>query len=290
MTEDVRALLEHAESTAEGRGRSAVTTESVYAQVAGVRRRRRQVLAGAVAALIVAGAAAVPVMDRVRDDRPDIVAHGQSPGDAAGRARAKGLAVVLQRETGGIESVTRVSDAPVPTGHRPGTGVEIDWGDPSAGPLDGHYVITRRLGGKPVTTGLSVAYMSALTAKRGGFAGKAAACAAKGMGCDSTLRLGGSTLYTWQKTQLFSLGATPWRHFGNQRLLALPGGGALLVADGITKAPSHPFWISTAADEQELKWRRTDLPLTPLSGKQLTALALADELLPAEARPVAPRG
>ncbi|MEW1545225.1 hypothetical protein [Streptomyces tsukubensis] len=282
MKEDIRDLLERAESTADGRGRSAVTTESVYAEVAGVRRRRRRGMAGAVAALVLAGAAVIPVMDRDRGNPPEIVAKGQDAGDSAGADRAKRIAGLLAGGTGGIVSVTRLRDAPVPTGHRDKPGSVPDWGDVSVGPLDGHYLIARQEGEKAVVSGLSVSHMSAATAQKVGSRIRGVESCAEHSGCSSEPGPAGSTVYSWKASKFFALGGAPWRKFGDQRLVTYPDGSALLVADGVDFQPflattqySTDSWVKELT---ALHNARPSAELAPLGEKALTVLAESEDL------------
>ncbi|MGV9313028.1 hypothetical protein ACWDR0_12640 [Streptomyces sp. NPDC003691] len=289
MTEDVRALLERAESTAEGRGRSAVTTESVYAQVAGVRRRRRTLLAGAVAAVIVAGAAAVPLSDRfsARPDAPEILAKGQSPGDSAGAARAQRIGALLDKDLDGLRSVTRVRDAPFPTSHRKTPDSPPDWGDASTGPLDGHYLITREVDGKTVTTGLSVAYAPPATTGKATMKDRITEVkdcvttdSALKFGCRSAPGPGGTTVYTWQGGYFFGLGGALWTKFEDQRLRIFPDGGALLVADGADLAWGERHRLGGTMQDMG-----SDKLLAPLGAEALTALVESPETVPRKAVP-----
>ncbi|MFJ8229269.1 hypothetical protein ACIQ9E_04790 [Streptomyces sp. NPDC094448] len=291
MKEDIRDLLERAESTADGRGRSAVTTESVYAEVAGVRRRRRRGLAGAVAALVLAGAAVVPVLDRDRDrgGTPAIAAEGQHAGDSAGAARAKQVAGLLAGDTDGIVSVTRIRDAPIPTGYRENSGDELDWGDVSTGPLDGHYLILRQVERKTVATGLSLSTMSATTARKVNGRIKGVEGCAAVSGCSRAPGPAASTVYSWKTTNFFALGGAPWRKFGDQRLVTYPDGSVLLAADGVDLGPFLSMKEYTARggvkDFTESRDLALSAELTPLGAKRLTALAGSAALVP---RPAAP--
>ncbi|MGW1277036.1 hypothetical protein ACWD4V_08770 [Streptomyces tsukubensis] len=281
MKEDIRDLLERAESTADGRGRSAVTTESVYAEVAGVRRRRRRGAAGAVAALVLAGAAVIPVMDRDRGDPPEIVAKGQHAGDSVGAARAKQIAGMLAGGTDGLVSVTRIRDAPVPTGYREKPGEEADWGDVSVGPLDGHYLITRKEGRKTVVTGLSVSYMSAATARKVKPRINAVESCASYSGCRSDTGPDQSMVYSWKGVQFFALGGAPWQKFGDQRLVTFPDNSALLVADGLDEQRVSSLVLSNGGSAVMADSTDTiSSALEPLGEKQLTAIAESAELVP----------
>ncbi|MFF0450501.1 hypothetical protein ACFYT4_29645 [Streptomyces sp. NPDC004609] len=145
---DIRLLLER---VAEEGGRTTVTSETVHAGAAKLRRRRRAMVAGALAAVVFAGAAAVPVLDQLRDrfDQTSAAGGGKRTAKAAD-AQSRRLAELLPS---GVQEIERIGTStsplvlvkeglfpgdPDPTFHR-----SSDVKSSGLGPLDGHYRITR---------------------------------------------------------------------------------------------------------------------------------------------------
>ncbi|MFI6641321.1 hypothetical protein [Streptomyces sp. NPDC050504] len=129
--QDVRELLGVA---AEGAGRSRTSTEEVYAKAARVRWRRRLVVSGAVAAVVAAGAVAVPAL--AGDEGGTKGASVAAPSPPGGSEKAKGLAGLLPPGVGEIEEVDLAGRALAA-----GPGQAGQWG--RRGPLDSSYAVRK---------------------------------------------------------------------------------------------------------------------------------------------------
>ncbi|MFF0450503.1 hypothetical protein ACFYT4_29655 [Streptomyces sp. NPDC004609] len=253
---DIKVLLERAEQSAEGSGRSAVTTETVYAGAAKARRRRRGAVAGAVVAVVLAAVAAVPVLDGLgtgpKDDKSSVAAQGITPEDSRGREQAEQLGKVLTALFPNITKVEKEKAGPLwLPGQQIAPGAKLPV-IPEIGPLDGHYLVTSVVEGEKRYTGLSFTVMEKETVER-----LKAPVDVLSDTCKSTPRFpvnnckrqelpSGQTLTTWAGTGTFE-SDVPWT-VATHALLTLPDGGVLLFADGQQAASDRAFALTRSDD------------------------------------------
>ncbi|MFI6285419.1 hypothetical protein ACIBCM_11790 [Streptomyces sp. NPDC051018] len=197
---DIRLMLER---VAEEGGRTTVTSEAVHAGARKLRRKRRALISGALAAVVLAGVVAVPVLDQFRDgaDRTNAAAKGKPK---TKDAQSRRLAQLLPEGFELIERVGSIKQALVHEGRFPvkhfGTwGLGENVGDPGLGPLDGEYSVVRagQEGGISITV-LSANYVDMATS--GGLGTRFCTSEVPGSigECVTTELYDGRTLVTWR--------------------------------------------------------------------------------------------
>ncbi|MFI6285421.1 hypothetical protein ACIBCM_11800 [Streptomyces sp. NPDC051018] len=257
----IKALLDDAERHAEGSGRSAVTTETVYAGAARARWRRRAAMAGAAVAVVLAGVVTVPVLDRGEDGpkvrQSTLAAEGINPGDIRGRAQAKRLATVLD---GMFPNITKVEK--VQSGSLWLPGQQVAWETkPTAraqpGALDGHYLVTTVVEGEKRYSAMSFTVLDKPTVLStetpidvpGDICRPTSELTLRG--CQRRELPSGQVLTTWAGSGNFEPNDVPWT-VENHALLTLPSGGVLLYADG-AQAASDKVFARVRSGNGELK-------------------------------------
>lgn len=260
---DVRELLDRA---AEGAGKPAFSTASVYARAARVRRRRRAVVSAAALTVVAAGAFALPRTGGDADPAHTTVASpgpsGSPTASAPAPTRAERLAALLP---GGVGEIEEVSLA-----------VLIKNATPEQarakylGPLDGHYAF-RRDGGVGYLV-LTLASREAVERKTGRPADPAEdLCVRVGQepartDCVREVLPDGRTLTTWHDSMDYE---------GDDNV----GWGPELVGR-LTQQDGSQFLVRSSTGFEGSGTQGPLLPEPPLSRQQLKGLLTGPEVLP----------
>ncbi|MFF0445487.1 hypothetical protein ACFYT4_03530 [Streptomyces sp. NPDC004609] len=291
---DIKALLERA---VEDSGESTVTVEAIFA--AAMARgavnpwRRRVAVGGAVVAVILVGAVAVPMLEEPDGEDTSPVTRGNSAQDTRGKRQAQSLLRLLGENMPGLVSVEKVRSGPMrvlrmsgPPGPAPTPYQEL-------GPLDGDFLIGRKLNGKKVYTALSVSYLDreAVARATGGTGVPKDLCAplrrARSVDCVRQELPGGRVLTSWLGARADEPWGTPWsfEHIGR---LTFPDGGVLMLSDGAYASDNRIFTILRPHGKVEPKkvepsgpgMSSGSLDFVPLTRAQVRELLLRPELLP----------
>ncbi|MFB8031189.1 MULTISPECIES: hypothetical protein [unclassified Streptomyces] len=254
---DVHELLERAVESA---GRSAGSTEAVYARAARVRTGRRAAVAAAALAVVVAGALSLTgAADGPRTEHTAVAAAPDGGTGAGGKAGR--LAALLPPGVGGIEQVSLAVLLKGATEEQARTTY--------VGPLDGEYLVREGDGAGYLL--LRFMERADVVKKLGGRTGRSDLCATRGTepsvsDCVREELPDGSVLTTWSDSMEHGDGGTP--RWGRETA------GRLVLKDGsVLAARSSSGYLGD----------RSQGPLLaepPLGGKELRALLVRPELLP----------
>ncbi|MFI6288868.1 hypothetical protein ACIBCM_29665 [Streptomyces sp. NPDC051018] len=309
---DIKELLERA---VEDSGETSVTVEAIFAAAtaaaatAGNPWRRRVAVGAAVVAVIVVGAVAVSTLEEPGgDDGKDgksapaatrgtgpqgTSTEGTGTEDIKGKRQAEKLLRLLKEHIPGLVSVEKVRSGPMRVLRMSGPLEPAPAPYRELGPLDGDFLIGRKLNGTKVYSALSISYRDRDSVARatGGKGVPKDLCAplrqAKSVDCVRQELSGGRVLSTWLGARAEEPWGTPWS-FENIGRLTFPDGGVLMLSDGAYASDNRIFKIvrpqgkvaAKKVDPSSRQMSQESLDFVPLSRAEVRGLLLRGELLP----------